>query len=286
MLKALGDLNKKDILSTVIPSAVSSFIVYTVNDLTPYTDLFTDEFLLAHANLHGYNFDPRYYQLLLDLYLTYSDLYVFYGELNEAYNELTASFTAHLLNDFLLAYVGSADLAGDLAGDTEYTENMNLLNPYMDHFMERLDAYMDGITTLGSTLDQIQEINPNFTITLPSFFTIDVSSYHWLLINSLQPNLVFDPHIFTVENLDPTFIQFLASLAGDSNIMALIQRLYSAHYPSLGRLNESPLNRFVNPHVNLFSLERQVLRSRMRTRGQRYQLRGARTRSRSPSRSP
>jgi hypothetical protein len=255
-----------------------------VNDLTPYTDLFTDEFLLAHANLYGYNFDSIYYNNLLDLYTTYSDLYIIYGELTDAFSDLATFFINNLQNDFLQAYAGAGDFAGDLVNATQYTENMYRFNLYLDHFTERLDAYMTGIDTLGSLFDLVQASNPQFRLNLPSFNRIHVSLGMWHIIHYYNPDFVFDQHIFQVEPLTPNFIISLTSLSVIGNIPAILHWVYSGHYSSLVIFESSPLNRFATPQVNnLFSLERQVLRSRMRTRRQRHDLRGARTRSRPPS---
>jgi hypothetical protein len=155
----------------------------------------------------------------------------------------------------LETYVASADLVGDLPGDTLYAENMNILNTYMVSFMERHDAYRKGITRLGSTLGQVQAANTSFTLTVPSFYPITVSIYQRLLINSLHTDFVFDPHIFTIQEISGVFLYILASFAGDGNITALIKSINLAHPRSIGRFDRSLLNRLVNPHVNLSALD-------------------------------
>ncbi len=87
MLKNIADLNLNQKVSTVIPLLVSSFnfIVYTINDLTLLTSLFSDVFLSTHVSLYSDNFYYDYYMLLHDLYLHSSDLFGFQEQLNYAY---------------------------------------------------------------------------------------------------------------------------------------------------------------------------------------------------------
>lgn len=62
--------------------------------------------------------------------------------------------------------------------------------------MSTLQRYKDTIETTGSLFQQVQTINPDYTLLASSLYPIRVSPQEWYIIWTSQPDLAWDPAIF------------------------------------------------------------------------------------------
>ncbi len=141
------------------------------------------------------------------------------------------------------------------------------LNRYMDYFLNRYDAYLEGIRAVQSGLQVIHTINPGFILSLPFFSPIVITPVMWFIINFLHTDYVWDPIIFRLLPITPYFIQDLVSLAGGTYVQSIIQHIYTSYFRSRLPLASLPLNYFANSNpINLFEIETEQRRSPARTR--------------------
>ncbi len=185
MLESLADLNTKQKVTTIVPLLAASlnFIVNPVLNIESSPDLFSNEFLTVHQNQYG-NYGHDYFILLFYSFQHYSDLHTYYAQLIETYNDLVNNYTNNLQNGFLREYLVSNNFGQNFQLDPNYDNAMEeLSNNDMDIFLNRYNAYRDGIRVVEQGLQQIQPVNPDFILAVPPFDPVEVTPAMWLLLN-------------------------------------------------------------------------------------------------------
>ena len=280
--------NVNTAISNLLLTGVN-FIVFSVPDLTFFTRWFSETFLSTHASLYGTNFDAHYYNILSDLYEQSVDLYQINRNLHDAYDELMEYYVTTVRTDFLRALLASEPAGEHIAVNIDYISRMETMNRIMINFTDRYAEYRNSLQYLETVLQQIQTMNPNFTLPLPSFNPIRVEPLEWLFINWYDENFVWDPVIFQFQNFSNEILDHINAIAlnVNNNVDVFVRgELLSTYNQNRQTPTTLPFNSFAPAGSNdIFELETQERRSRARTRRQIRNLPTGITRTRSRSRS-
>lgn len=154
--------------------------------------------------------------------------------------------------------------------------------------MDAYNRYRNAITNLQTLLQQIQTMNPEFTLPLPRFNPIRVSPLEWFIINIIDDRFDWDPVIFQFDNFSDALLERLNALSAAPNgqPFVLIDDIVASYNQTRQAPSTLPFNFFASSDsINLFELEIQERRSRARTRSDIRNLPAdmAHTRSRSRS---
>lgn len=159
-----------------------------------------------HTAQYGRINHDLYYVILRELYDTYQRSIMFQNDIEAIYNEIDNYFTDVLLdslidnyndtaNNFQDSFNSFAD-STDTAARFEHLSNLNL------QLLDFLNMYRNNLTRTASLLEQVQRINPDFTLHIhPYNLTITVSPVNWLVIEAFNPGFDWNPEIFNFETL-------------------------------------------------------------------------------------
>ncbi len=190
--------------------------------------------------------------------------------------------------DLLRVALASEHFGGDdLTVHTDFTSRVETYNRLMRIFMDTYANYRNSIQTVATYLQEIQIVNPNFTLPLPRFNPIRVDPLEWFVLNSFDSNFVWDPVIFQYHSFRDETLDSLNAIALNINNVDLFVRshLVSVYNQSRQTPTTLPFNSFAPAGSNnLFEVEIQVVRSRPRTRSNARILPCDITRTRSRSR--
>lgn len=270
-------------------SASVNVIVHCVTDLTLYDQLFSMEFLNSHANIHGTNFPHIYYNLLTDLYQNYTDLYEYNSQLHAEYEELMDFFSSQFRIEYLMTHLASNDFADNIQLSEDFGSTLVTFNDVRSTFIDTYNNYLNAITTVHDSIQNIQTMNPNFRVPFPPFNPIRVTPIQWIILDATTDNLVLDPIIFQYDAFNERSIELLNNVAAAVNSQPLVtvNNIITSYNLARQTLSRVPFNIFSPSNsINLFEIETEQRRSRARTRRAVRNLPSDIVPTRSPSRSP
>lgn len=244
---------KFNLMNAIVPiiAGAYDYLVYTLPNINTQPQLFSDEFMASHLSIYGDHYNYAYFVLLRQLYEEYQSIAQWHQLLQVNYSNLTEYFTINLLSDFLIQYGSSDNFSEVMAAFTRnpgFCERLAQLLNYTQEFRTTLHNYNTSITITNNLLQQIQTVNPNFSLPNPQINPILVTPSEWFIVQSLiLTDINWDPHIFTLSPLNSDSSPDFLAIVGDQNIEATRQR-YLNYLPSrVSSLNFSPNLNFLHP---------------------------------------
>lgn len=107
------------------------------------------------------------------------------------------------------------DSFNSLAENPDYSGRFEYLNDLNGQLVKLLEIYRSNLTRTASLLEQVQAINADFTLPPhPGNITITVGPLSWLLLETLNPGLDWNPELFRFETLsliDENMLRLMAN---------------------------------------------------------------------------
>ncbi len=138
-----------------------------------------------------------------------------------------------------------------------------MLNAAVQRFANALSNENDAIERVRILLQQVQAINPYFTLPAPHMTPIFIRPSIWYILTVLQPGIYWDTVIFQFDNLTVENITNLFSYMGfapQATQLTLTLQQYTSLMPLHGP--HTRLNFFSSAPNDLFSVEREQERIR------------------------
>lgn len=203
VLKGLNNFDVKDYIAPV-SGELRNFVVqvFSVQGLS----FFGPEFMTQHTSLYGGMNHDAYFVILRELYDTIQRSTMLQYDIEALYNEITFYFSGVFLGNLLDNYQDTTnsfqDTFNNFAGDRDSSARFEHLSELNQQLMNFLNMYRSNLTRTASLLEQVQRINPGFTLhTPPDNVTIDVTPIPWFVIETFNPDFDWNPELFNFETL-------------------------------------------------------------------------------------
>ena len=219
----------------------------------------------AHNNYYGTDFNSSYFIILRELYETHYRLITLQTDASTYYDQIMNYFESGFINDIVGYYASTMDTFentfNSLYENPNYLERIHYVYERNQLFMTNLTEYRNTLSRTGNLLQQIQAINPNFTLhSHDEIRSINVTPVRWFILRFLNPDMVWDSNIFSFEALNTTSIDLLLNLIGSPvSITPNIFQDILLTYSRLVNLQSPPIVTFSpRESYNVFDVERDI----------------------------
>lgn len=184
--------------------------------------LFSREFTAEHIALYGEVDNDLYFIILRELYDTQQRSVMYQNDIEAVYSEINTYFETVFMENLLSSYTNITNTFqntfNSFAENPDYADRFEYLADLNRQLMGLLEIYRSNLTRTASLLEQVQAINHDFSLQPhPDNVTITVAPLNWLLLETLNPDLDWNPEIFRFETLSLLDEGMLRALANTSS---------------------------------------------------------------------